>query len=115
MQGRRLSDDISFAVRSMLDQHAHSLPGALASLKPIDKQLATVRVCLRDGEALPDKLLRTVRSCLAADDPDSRDSMLGALQLDLDVRIKALQDKQAQAKSGSKGASDNARPGRTPC
>ena len=44
------------------------------------------------------------------------DAMLGALQLDLDVRIKALQDKQAQGKkSGAKGASDNARPGRTPC
>ena len=44
------------------------------------------------------------------------DAMLFALQLDLDVRIKVLQDKQAQAKkSGAKGASDNARSGRTPC
>ena len=42
MQGRRLSDDISFSVRSMLDQHAHSLPGAMGSLKPIDAQVATV-------------------------------------------------------------------------
>ena len=41
------------------------------------------------------------------------DAMLGALQLDLDVHIKALQDKQAQVKSGAKGASDA--PGRTPC
>ena len=43
------------------------------------------------------------------------DAMLGALQLDLDVHIKSLQDKQALVKkSGAKGASDNARPGSDP-
>ena len=53
---------------------------AFAARRAIDKQLATVRACLRDGEALPDKLHRAVRSCLAADDPGRRDAMLGALQ-----------------------------------
>ena len=40
---------------------------AFAARRAIDKQLATVRTCLRDGEALPDKLHRTVRVCLTAD------------------------------------------------
>ena len=41
--GAYTANDITFSVRSMLDQHAHSLPGAMGSLKPIDAQVATVR------------------------------------------------------------------------
>ena len=41
--GAYTPNDITFSVRSMLDQHAHSLPGAMGSLKPIDAQVATVR------------------------------------------------------------------------
>jgi hypothetical protein len=112
--GAYTANDITFSVRSMLDQQAHSLPGAMGSLRPIDKQVETVRACLQDGVELPVKLHRTVRACLAADDPCRRDAMLAVLQLDLDVRIKALQDKQAQAKSCAKGAAGSARPGADP-
>jgi len=107
-------DDITFSVRSMLDPHAHSLPGSLGALKPIEKQLVTVRACLDNDEALPEKLHRTIRACLQAQAPGLRGAMLSALQLDLDVRIKALGDKQSQAKSGGPGGADGARKGPDP-
>jgi hypothetical protein len=32
-------DDITFSVRTMLDKSEHSLPGSLAALKPIEKEI----------------------------------------------------------------------------
>ena len=107
-------DDITFSVRSMLDKHAHSLPGALASLRPIEKQLARVRACLQAGEEVSDSVHRTVKACLQAPDTAVRAAMLAALQLDLDVRIKALTDKESRAKSGGQSGQNDPRRGPDP-
>jgi hypothetical protein len=91
-------DDITFSVRTMLDESAHSLPGSLAALMPIRKQIAVVRERLVKGELMPDKLHRTIRACMSARGDALRDAMLVALELDLGVRITALADKTAATK-----------------
>ena len=92
------ADDITFSVRTMLDESAHALPGSLAALKSIAKEIGVVRQRLAKGELMPDKLHRTIRACLSARGDELRDAMLAALELDLGVRITALADKKAATK-----------------
>ena len=74
------ADDITFSekVRTMLDESAHALPGSMAALTPIRKEIAVVRGCIAQGVMVPDKLHRTIRACLVAS-PTARDAMLAAL------------------------------------
>ena len=95
------ADDITFSVRTMLDESAHALPGSMAALTPIQKEIAVVRVRIAQGEPVPDKLHRTIRACLAAHSVTARDAMLAALELDLVVRIAALADKNAAMKQNT--------------
>ena len=92
------ADDITFSVRTMLDESAHALPGSLAALKSIAKEIGVVRQRLAKGELMPDKLHRTIRACLSARGDELRDAMLAALELDLGVRTTALADKKAATK-----------------
>ena len=57
-------EDMTFSVRSMLDDHAHTLPGTLASLQPIANALAEVNRALSCGQQLPDKMHRAIKACL---------------------------------------------------
>ena len=43
------ADDITFSVRTMLDDSAHALPGSMAALTPIHKEIAVVRRCFEQG------------------------------------------------------------------
>ena len=61
--GAFTADDITFSVRTMLDEHAHALPGSLAALKSIAKEIAVVREGLARSEPPPDKLHRTIKAC----------------------------------------------------
>jgi hypothetical protein len=97
-------DDITFSVRTMLDKSEHSLPGSLAALKPIEKEIGVVRQRLAKNEHMPDKLHRTIRACLAANSVATRDTMLAALELDLGVRTTALLDRKAATKCNSSAA-----------
>jgi hypothetical protein len=103
------ADDITFSVRTMLDESAHSLPGSLAVLKPIQKEIDVVRQRLAKGECMPDKLHRTIRSRLSARGDGLRDAMLAALELDLGVRITALADKKAATKCNTDSSAAGAR------
>ncbi len=102
-------DDITFSVRTMLDESAHSLPGSLAALKPIQKEIDVVRQRLAKGECMPDKSHRTIRTCLSARGDGMRDAMLAALELDLGVRITALADKKAATKCNTDSSAAGAR------
>jgi len=103
------ADDITFSVRTMLDESAHALPGSMAALKPIQKQISVVRACVANSEPVPDKLHRTIRACLAATSAAARDAMLAALELDLGVRIAALADKNAAMKQNTHSTAADAR------
>ena len=80
------------------DESAHSLPGSLAALKPIQKVIDVVRQRLAKGELMPDKLHRTIRACLSERGDELRDAMLAAMELDLGVRTTELADKKAATK-----------------
>ncbi len=52
---------------------------------------------MREGLARsepPDKMHRTIKTCLMASSGATRDAMLAALELDLGVRITAIADKK---------------------
>ena len=83
--GAFTADDITFSVRTMLDENAHALPGSLAALKSIAK-IAVVREGLARSEPPPDKLHRTIKACLMASSGAARDAMLAALELDASER-----------------------------
>ena len=57
--GAFTADDITFSVRTMLDENAHALPSSLAALKSIVKEIVVVREGLSRSEPTPDKLHRT--------------------------------------------------------
>ena len=97
--GAFTADDITFSVRTMLDENAHALPGSLAALKSIAKEIGVVREGLARSDPAPDRLHRTIKACLEASSVAARDAMLAALELDLGVRITAIADKKAAPKS----------------
>jgi hypothetical protein len=84
--GAFTADDITFSVRTMLDENDHALPGSLAALKSIAKEIGVVREGLTRGEPPPDKLHRTIKACLMASSGAARDAMLAALELDASER-----------------------------
>ena len=61
--GAFTADDITFSVRTMLDENAHALPGFLAALKSIAKEIGVVREGLARSERAPDKLHHTIKAC----------------------------------------------------
>jgi hypothetical protein len=103
------ADDITFSVRTMLDESAHSLPVSLSALKPIQKEIAVVRQRLAKGEHMPDKLHRTIRACLSARGDWLRDAMLATLDLDLGLRITVLAYKKAATKCNTDSSAAGAR------
>ena len=107
--GAFTADDITFSVRTMLDENAHALPGSLAALKSIAKEIAVVREGLARSEPPPDKLHRTIKACLMASSGAARDAMLAALELDLGVRITAIAEKKAAPKSITDSSAAGAR------
>ena len=95
--GAFTADDITFSVRTMLDENAHALPGSLAALKSIAKEIAVVREGLARSEPPPDKLHRTIKACLMASSGAARDAMLA--ELELGVRITAIAKRRQPRKA----------------
>jgi hypothetical protein len=60
--GAFTADDITFSVRTMLDENAHALPGSLAALKSIAKEIGVVREGLARSDPAPDRLHRTIKA-----------------------------------------------------
>jgi hypothetical protein len=61
------ADYIMFSVLMMLDESEHSLPGSLAALRPIEKEIGVVRQRLAKNEPATDKLHRTFQTCQDVD------------------------------------------------
>ncbi len=87
-------------MRAGLSTHIQTCPSFYQhylSIWPFGFFFYIITIVVREGLARrepPDKLHRTIKTCLMASSGAARDAMLAALELDLGVRITAIADKK---------------------